>query len=157
MPLRQRPGDPSLALGFQRDLNRSDSDSSLFLSQSESQRTYISKPLPPKPLPQQGHSSNESRAPIDSPMIMSYGLEKSSSLGELRGGGSPALAPAYSTHSLCPASFDPDVRSGKGDSRVPHMQAKKSPLEEDSCFTGEEIDSGNGRKKHTFKIFKKRK
>uniref|UniRef100_A0A673XCZ6 Stromal interaction molecule 1b n=1 Tax=Salmo trutta TaxID=8032 RepID=A0A673XCZ6_SALTR len=157
MPLRQRPGDPSLALGFQRDLNRSDSDSSLFLSQSESQRTSISKPLPPKPLPQQGHSSNESRAPIDSPMIMSYGLEKSSSLGELHGGGSPALAPAYSTHSLCPASFDPDVRSGKGDSRVPHMQAKKSPLEEDSCFTGEEIDSGNGRKKHTFKIFKKRK
>nr|XP_023824274.1 stromal interaction molecule 1 isoform X2 [Salvelinus alpinus] len=157
MPLRQRPGDPSLALGFQRDLNRSDSDSSLFLSQSESQRTYISKPLPPKPLPQQGHSSNGSRAPIDSPLMMSYGLEKSSSLGELRGGGSPALAPAYSTHSLCPASFDPDARSGKGDSRIPHMQAKKSPLEEDSCFTGEEIDSGNGRKKHTFKIFKKRK
>ncbi|XP_038861939.1 stromal interaction molecule 1-like isoform X1 [Salvelinus namaycush] len=151
MPLRQRPGDPSLALGFQRDLNRSDSDSSLFLSQSESQRTYISKPLPPKPLPQQG------RAPIDSPLMMSYGLEKSSSLGELRGGGSPTLAPAYSTHSLCPASFDPDARSGKGDSRIPHMQAKKSPLEEDSCFTGEEIDSGNGRKKHTFKIFKKRK
>ncbi|XP_041750520.2 stromal interaction molecule 1 isoform X1 [Coregonus clupeaformis] len=159
MPLRQRPGDPSLALGFQRDLNRSDSDSSLFLSQSESQRTYISKPLPlpSKPLPQQGHSSNGSRARIDSPLMMSYGLEKSSSLGELRGGGSPTLAPAYSTHSLCPASFNPDAQLGKGDSRIPNMQAKKSPLEEDSCSTGEEIDSANGRKKHTFTIFKKRK
>ncbi|KAK6316574.1 hypothetical protein J4Q44_G00119740 [Coregonus suidteri] len=159
MPLRQRPGDPSLALGFQRDLNRSDSDSSLFLSQSESQCTYISKPLPlpSKPLPQQGHSSNGSRARIDSPLMMSYGLEKSSSLGELRGGGSPTLAPAYSTHSLCPASFNPDAQSGKGDSRIPNMQAKKSPLEEDSCSTGEEIDSANGRKKHTFTIFKKRK
>uniref|UniRef100_A0A673X501 Stromal interaction molecule 1b n=1 Tax=Salmo trutta TaxID=8032 RepID=A0A673X501_SALTR len=184
LPLVNNPGLPALAaalnldpaflglhpptpqhLILSDDLDDMDEDmmspgtlhSSLFLSQSESQRTSISKPLPPKPLPQQGHSSNESRAPIDSPMIMSYGLEKSSSLGELHGGGSPALAPAYSTHSLCPASFDPDVRSGKGDSRVPHMQAKKSPLEEDSCFTGEEIDSGNGRKKHTFKIFKKRK
>ncbi|CAB1315782.1 unnamed protein product [Coregonus sp. 'balchen'] len=145
MPLRQRPGDPSLALGFQR--------------LSESQRTYISKPLPlpSKPLPQQGHSSNGSRARIDSPLMMSYGLEKSSSLGELRGGGSPTLAPAYSTHSLCPASFNPDAQSGKGDSRIPNMQAKKSPLEEDSCSTGEEIDSANGRKKHTFTIFKKRK
>uniref|UniRef100_A0A8C7MWK7 Stromal interaction molecule 1b n=1 Tax=Oncorhynchus kisutch TaxID=8019 RepID=A0A8C7MWK7_ONCKI len=130
---------------------------SLFLSQSQSQRTSISKTLPPKPLTQQGHSSNGSRAPIDSPLMMSYGLEKSSSLGELRGGGSPALAPAYSTHSLCPASFDPDARSGKEDSRIPHMQAKKSPLEEDSCFTGEGIDLSNERKKHTFKIFKKRK
>uniref|UniRef100_A0A8C7PXI9 Stromal interaction molecule 1b n=1 Tax=Oncorhynchus mykiss TaxID=8022 RepID=A0A8C7PXI9_ONCMY len=130
---------------------------SLFRSQSQSQRTSISKTLPPKPLTQQGHSSNGSRAPIDSPLMMSYGLEKSSSLGELRGGGSPALAPAYSTHSLSPASFDPDARSGKEDSRIPHMQAKKSPLEEDSCFTGEEIDLGNERKKHTFKIFKKRK
>ncbi|XP_020307793.1 stromal interaction molecule 1 isoform X2 [Oncorhynchus kisutch] len=157
MPLRQRPGDPSLSLGYQRDLNWSDSDPSLFLSQSQSQRTSISKTLPPKPLTQQGHSSNGSRAPIDSPLMMSYGLEKSSSLGELRGGGSPALAPAYSTHSLCPASFDPDARSGKEDSRIPHMQAKKSPLEEDSCFTGEGIDLSNERKKHTFKIFKKRK
>ncbi|XP_052347669.1 stromal interaction molecule 1-like isoform X2 [Oncorhynchus keta] len=157
MPLRQRPGDPSLALGYQRDLNWSDSDPSLFLSQSQSQRTSISKTLPPKPLTQQGHSSNGSRAPIESPLMMSYGLEKSSSLGELRGGGSPALAPAYSTHSLCPASFDPDARSGKEDSRIPHMQAKKSPLEEDSCFTGEGIDLSNERKKHTFKIFKKRK
>uniref|UniRef100_A0A8C7PY45 Stromal interaction molecule 1b n=1 Tax=Oncorhynchus mykiss TaxID=8022 RepID=A0A8C7PY45_ONCMY len=157
MPLRQRPGDPSLALGYQRDLNWPDSDPSLFRSQSQSQRTSISKTLPPKPLTQQGHSSNGSRAPIDSPLMMSYGLEKSSSLGELRGGGSPALAPAYSTHSLSPASFDPDARSGKEDSRIPHMQAKKSPLEEDSCFTGEEIDLGNERKKHTFKIFKKRK
>uniref|UniRef100_A0A8C8CK41 Stromal interaction molecule 1b n=1 Tax=Oncorhynchus tshawytscha TaxID=74940 RepID=A0A8C8CK41_ONCTS len=120
-------------------------------------RTSISKTLPPKPLTQQGHSSNGSRAPIDSPLMMSYGLEKSSSLGELRGGGSPALAPAYSTHSLCPASFDPDARSGKEDSRIPHMQAKKSPLEEDSCFAGEGIDLSNERKKHTFKIFKKRK
>ncbi|XP_064794239.1 stromal interaction molecule 1-like isoform X2 [Oncorhynchus masou masou] len=149
MPLRQRPGDPSLALGYQRDLNWSDSDPSLFQSQSQSQRTSISKTLPPKHLTQQ--------APIDSPLMMSYGLEKSSSLGELRGGGSPALAPAYSTHSLCPASFDPDARSGKGDSRIPHMQAKKSALEEDNCFTSEEIDLGNERKKHTFKIFKKRK
>uniref|UniRef100_A0A8C8ELR5 Stromal interaction molecule 1b n=1 Tax=Oncorhynchus tshawytscha TaxID=74940 RepID=A0A8C8ELR5_ONCTS len=139
------------------DLNWSDSDPSLFLSQSQSQRTSISKTLPPKPLTQQGHSSNGSRAPIDSPLMMSYGLEKSSSLGELRGGGSPALAPAYSTHSLCPASFDPDARSGKEDSRIPHMQAKKSPLEEDSCFAGEGIDLSNERKKHTFKIFKKRK
>uniref|UniRef100_A0A8C7PWC5 Stromal interaction molecule 1b n=1 Tax=Oncorhynchus mykiss TaxID=8022 RepID=A0A8C7PWC5_ONCMY len=119
--------------------------------------SVLDRTLPPKPLTQQGHSSNGSRAPIDSPLMMSYGLEKSSSLGELRGGGSPALAPAYSTHSLSPASFDPDARSGKEDSRIPHMQAKKSPLEEDSCFTGEEIDLGNERKKHTFKIFKKRK
>uniref|UniRef100_A0A8C7PXD2 Stromal interaction molecule 1b n=1 Tax=Oncorhynchus mykiss TaxID=8022 RepID=A0A8C7PXD2_ONCMY len=151
MPLRQRPGDPSLALGYQRLV---EAHPEVLRARD---RTSISKTLPPKPLTQQGHSSNGSRAPIDSPLMMSYGLEKSSSLGELRGGGSPALAPAYSTHSLSPASFDPDARSGKEDSRIPHMQAKKSPLEEDSCFTGEEIDLGNERKKHTFKIFKKRK
>uniref|UniRef100_A0A8C7J8S3 Stromal interaction molecule 1b n=1 Tax=Oncorhynchus kisutch TaxID=8019 RepID=A0A8C7J8S3_ONCKI len=157
MPLRQRPGDPSLSLGYQRlveahpeVLRARDVVYNLPAHPSPTLTSFAATPL-------QGHSSNGSRAPIDSPLMMSYGLEKSSSLGELRGGGSPALAPAYSTHSLCPASFDPDARSGKEDSRIPHMQAKKSPLEEDSCFTGEGIDLSNERKKHTFKIFKKRK
>ncbi|XP_046894766.1 stromal interaction molecule 1-like [Hypomesus transpacificus] len=164
MPLRQRPGDPALALGSQRDLNRSDSDSSLPLSQSESQRSYGSRATPPKQLPLlSGLTSNGSRPRVshgDSPFAASCGLEKSSSLGELRG--SHALSSSYSTHSLCPSALDPDPTAptpglGKVNSRIPHLGAKKGTLEEDSYSTGEENDSAGGRKRSTFKIFKKRK
>ncbi|XP_062341926.1 stromal interaction molecule 1-like isoform X7 [Osmerus eperlanus] len=159
MPLRQRPGDPTLALGSQRDLNRSDSDSSLPLSQSESQRSYGSRATSPKQL--SGLTSNGSRPRVshgDSPFATSCGLEKSSSLGELRG--SHVLCSSYSTHSLCPSALDPDPTApglGKMTSRIPHLGAKKGTLEEDSYSTGEENDSAGGRKRSTFKIFKKRK
>ncbi|XP_062341921.1 stromal interaction molecule 1-like isoform X2 [Osmerus eperlanus] len=151
---RQRPRSGSFG-----DLNRSDSDSSLPLSQSESQRSYGSRATSPKQL--SGLTSNGSRPRVshgDSPFATSCGLEKSSSLGELRG--SHVLCSSYSTHSLCPSALDPDPTApglGKMTSRIPHLGAKKGTLEEDSYSTGEENDSAGGRKRSTFKIFKKRK
>lgn len=155
---------------FLRDImNRSGSDSSLHsslpLSHSESPRAYGSKTLllSSKPFAQQGYSSNGGRprvSGVDGPFMMSCGnLEKSSSLGELRG--SPALATSYSTRSLCTSSPDPDMLGstpGKGSSQIPQNPIKKNLLEEDNSSTGEETDSASGRKKHPFnKIFKKRK
>lgn len=70
-----------------------------------------------------------------------------------------AHSPAESTRSL--SSTEPETPSptwAKGAAtRIPQLAAKKSPLEEDSGSTGEDTDSAAGRKKHTFKIFKKQK
>ncbi|KAM6987002.1 stromal interaction molecule 1-like [Aplochiton taeniatus] len=158
MPLRQRAGDPTLTLGSQR----SDSDSSLPRSQSESPRTYGSKAQLSKPRPPQGHASNGGRAPYVSSsdgagFIKSCGLEKSSSLGELRG--SSALSSSFSTQSLCPSAWDPDLGGfpGRATSRAPHGPSHRSPLEDDGGSTGEETDSTSTRKKLPFKIFKKKK
>ncbi|XP_047463524.1 stromal interaction molecule 1-like isoform X2 [Mugil cephalus] len=90
MPLRQRVGDPAAMFSSQRDImNRSDSDSALPLSHSESRGVYSSKPhpLPSRLHPLQGTGGG--------------GLEKSSSLGELRGISPSVLASASSTRSLC--------------------------------------------------------
>ncbi|KAJ8412442.1 hypothetical protein AAFF_G00127780 [Aldrovandia affinis] len=176
MSLRQRHIDPQLAGGSQRDLNRSDSDSSLCLSQSSDQlrlaSAFASKGHPlAKPVsllhghhtPNGGNRLQESGA--DSPLMMkkAYGIEKSASLGEINTG-LAGLSQSESSRSLSPTSTDPDTPSPMGPggvrgngSRIPQLSSKKSPLEEDSGSTGEDTDSTASRKKHTFKIFKKQK
>ncbi|KAG7321595.1 hypothetical protein KOW79_014453 [Hemibagrus wyckioides] len=186
MSLRQRHIDPQLALGSQRDLNRSDSDSSLSVSQTSDQlRLSLSSKTPPmKPtsLLHGSYSRSEESAPFhtpnggnrvadstgspdagsDSPILMKkiYSMGKSASMSEIHG------SISESSRSLSPNSTEPDTPSPtalpglatlKGGSRIPQISSKKSPLEEDSYSTGEDTDS-TSRKKHTpFKIFKKQK
>ncbi|KAF3693174.1 Stromal interaction molecule 1 Precursor [Channa argus] len=186
MSLRQRHIDPPLAIGSQRDLNRSDSDSSLSLSQvGDRLSAYTSKSHLIKPTslvhglsgraedaislhahtPNGGNRSHEGShtEPVpDSPILMKtvYDMETSPSLGEIN-------SLSESSHSFSPNSTEPDTPSPvggqpgamgvKGSSRIPQLSSKKSPLEEDSGSTGEDTDSNASRKKHTFKIFKKQK
>ncbi|XP_019943949.1 stromal interaction molecule 1a isoform X2 [Paralichthys olivaceus] len=168
------------------DLNRSDSDSSLSLSQvGDRLSAYSSKGHLIKPTslihglsgrsedaislhahtPNGGnrvHESSPGEPVIDSPILMKkgYGMEESLSLGEIN-------SLSESSRSFSPNSTEPDTPSPTGgqlgaigpkvNSRIPQLSAKKSPLEEDSGSTGEETDSAASRKKHTFKIFKKQK
>ncbi|XP_040901802.1 stromal interaction molecule 1a isoform X2 [Toxotes jaculatrix] len=206
MSLRQRHIDPQLAMGSQRlvescllagqqgegtpyatrDLNRSDSDSSLSLSQvGDRLSAYSSKGHLIKPTslmhglsgrtedaislhahtPNGGnriHEGSPTEHVPDSPILMKkvYGMEKSPSLGEIN-------SLSESSRSLSPNSTEPDTPSPtggqlgalgpKGNSRIPQLSSKKSPLEEDSGSTGEDTDSTASRKKHTFKIFKKQR
>ncbi|XP_047449526.1 stromal interaction molecule 1a isoform X3 [Mugil cephalus] len=179
MSLRQRHIDPQLAMGSQRDLNRSDSDSSLSLSQvGDRLSAYSSKGHLIKPTslmqslssdvislhahtPNGGHRFHEgtpAEMASDSPILMKdlYGMEKSPSIGEIN-------SLSESSRSFSPNSTEPDTPSPTGaagakvSSRIPQLSSKKSPLEEDSGSTGEETDSTASRKKHTFKIFKKQR
>ncbi|XP_028319898.1 stromal interaction molecule 1a isoform X2 [Gouania willdenowi] len=187
MSLRQRHIDPQLATGSQRDLNRSDSDSSLSLSQvGDRLAAYSTKGLLIKPTSLMHGFSNRADDTVslysltsnggnrvhdvgpaelvsDSPIVMKkmYGLEKSPSYGEIN-------SLSESSRSLSPYSTEPDTPSptggqtvvapaSKANSRIPHLSSKKSPLEEDSGSTGEDTDSTASRKKNTFKIFKKQK
>ncbi|XP_077396546.1 stromal interaction molecule 1a isoform X2 [Festucalex cinctus] len=159
MSLRQRHIDPHLALSSQRDLNRSDSDSSLSLSQVGDRLSALgSKGLLMKPtsllhgLPNGGSRIHEAAERLpDSPILMKRAQQEAAE----------AHSPAESTRSL--SSTEPETPSptwaagAKAGTRIPQLSAKKSPLEEDSGSTGEDTDSTAGRKKHTFKIFKKQK
>ncbi|XP_068571306.1 stromal interaction molecule 1a isoform X2 [Cebidichthys violaceus] len=180
MSLRQRHIDPQLAMGSQRDLNRSDSDSSLSLSQvGDRLSAYSSKGHLIKPTslihglsgraddavslhahtPNGGNRISPTEPSPDSPILMKkvYGTEQSPSLGEIN-------SLSESSRSLSPNSTEPDTPSptggqpgAKGNTRIPQLSSKKSPLEEDSGSTGEDTDSTASRKKHTFKIFKKQR
>ncbi|XP_056296702.1 stromal interaction molecule 1a isoform X3 [Pseudoliparis swirei] len=158
------------------DLNRSDSESSLSLSQvGDRLSAYSSKGHLVKPAallhdtaslyahtPNGGNRVHEVGPPEpahDSPILMKkmYGTEQSPSPGEVN-------SLSESSRSLSPNSTEPDTPSptggqpaAKGSSRIPQLSSKKSPLEEDSGSTGEDTDSTASRKKHTFKIFKKQK
>ncbi|XP_078101744.1 stromal interaction molecule 1a isoform X1 [Sander vitreus] len=168
------------------DLNRSDSDSSLSLSQvGDRLSAYSSKGHLIKPTslmhgisgrgddtvslhahtPNGGnriHEVSPAEPVPDSPILMKkvYGIEQSPSLGEIN-------SLSESSRSFSPNSTEPDTPSptggqpgavgAKGNSRIPQLSSKKSPLEEDSGSTGEDTDSTASRKKHTFKIFKKQK
>ncbi|XP_029302049.1 stromal interaction molecule 1a isoform X2 [Cottoperca gobio] len=186
MSLRQRHIDAQLAMGSQRELNRSDSDSSLSLSQvGDRLSAYSSKGHLIKPVslmhglsgraddigslhaytPNGGNRIHEV-SPVepvhDSPILMKkmYGMEQTPSLGEIN-------SLSESSRSLSPNSTEPDTPSPTGgqpgavgakvNSRIPQLSSKKSPLEEDSGSTGEDTDSTASRKKHTFKIFKKQR
>ncbi|XP_044077264.1 stromal interaction molecule 1-like isoform X4 [Siniperca chuatsi] len=156
MPLRQRMGDPALTFSSQRDImNRSDSDSALPLSPDESRGLYGSKPflVSSRLHPLQGQGSGAGGA---------GGLEKSSSLGELRGSAAATLAPSCSTRSLCvtsdatdaPPVFSYSASSGSGRGPGLQLPARRSPAEEDG---GEESESSSGRRRNAFnKIFKKK-
>ncbi|XP_020823316.1 stromal interaction molecule 1 isoform X3 [Phascolarctos cinereus] len=99
--------------------------------------------------------------------LQNHGLEKAYSVGELGpiglGGGGPLHSDSSRSHS--PSSPEPDTPSPVGDSRahhgrntrIPHLAGKKHAGEEDSGSTGEETDSGQGKKKFPLKIFKKPK
>ncbi|KAG9351824.1 hypothetical protein JZ751_023075 [Albula glossodonta] len=183
-PMDSLPGLPptgavrSKRSGSFGDLNRSDSDSSLCLSQSADQlrlsSAFASKGLPIKPISllHGHHTPNGGNRPhlegvADSPLMMkkAYGIEKSASLGEINTG-LAGLSQSESSRSLSPTSTEADtpsplgpggiMRGGVG-TRIPQLSSKKSPLEEDSGSTGEDTDSVASRKKHTFKIFKKQK
>ncbi|XP_061733312.1 stromal interaction molecule 1a isoform X4 [Nerophis ophidion] len=181
MSLRQRHIDPHLALSSQRDLSRSDSDSSLSLSQmgdrlsAFSSRGHLIKPTAllhglslhdatslHAYTPNGGNRPHEGgeHAP-DSPILMRrmYGTDATPGPGELN-------SPTESSRSFSPNSTEPETPSptgsggqagAKANSRIPQLSSKKSPLEEDSASTGDDTDATAGRKKHTFKIFKKQK
>ncbi|XP_034461138.1 stromal interaction molecule 1a isoform X2 [Hippoglossus hippoglossus] len=186
MSLRQRHIDPQLAMGSQRDLNRSDSDSSLSLSQvGDRLSAYSSKGHLIKPTSlmhgmssrsedalslhahtlnggNRVHESSPGETVTDSPVLVKkvYSMEESPSMGEIN-------SLSESSRSFSPNSTEPDTPSPTGgqlgaagpkvNSRIPQLSSKKSPLEEDSGSTGEETDSTASRKKHTFKIFKKQR
>ncbi|XP_029963870.1 stromal interaction molecule 1a isoform X2 [Salarias fasciatus] len=161
------------------DLNRSESDSSLSLSQvGDRLAAYSSKGHLIKPTsllyglsgdtislhgytPNGGnriHEGGHADLVPESPILMKklHGTEKSPSLGEIN-------SLSESSRSLSPNSTEPDTPSPTGaiglkaNTRIPQLSSKKSPLEEDSGSTGEDTDSTASRKKHTFKIFKKQK
>ncbi|KAL7982853.1 hypothetical protein Chor_013459 [Crotalus horridus] len=159
------------------DLVHSDSDSSIpYLS--DHPRAAISMPklrpgLLNKPAEEQQHQTEpgESESPLTMkkvPVLNHHGgLEKAASLGEL---GPVGARSRDSSRSHSPSSTEPDtpsppangrtalsLLSGKANSRIPHLAAKKTGTagEEDSGSTGEETDSGPGKKKFPLKIFKK--
>ncbi|XP_077063910.1 stromal interaction molecule 1a isoform X4 [Siphateles boraxobius] len=139
MSLRQRHIDPQLALGSQRDLNRSDSDSSLCISQTGEQLrlSYSSKNFPVKPtsLIYGPHSRFEEGAHShthnggnrihdggvsldggsDSPILMKkvYGIEKSASMSEILSS-QAVMSMSESSRSLSPNSTEPDTPSPTG-------------------------------------------
>ncbi|XP_036005451.1 stromal interaction molecule 1a isoform X1 [Fundulus heteroclitus] len=168
------------------DLNRSDSDSSLSLSQvGDRLSAYSSKGHLIKPtsliygLPGRAddtvslqslnfnggnriYEGGAAEAVSGSPILMKEipHMEKSPSLGEINN-------LSESSRSFSPNSTEPDTPSptggqagvpgAKGSSRIPQLSTKKSPLEEDSGSTGEDTDPSVIRKKHPFKIFKRQK
>nr|XP_041575058.1 stromal interaction molecule 1 isoform X8 [Taeniopygia guttata] len=109
--------------------------------------------------------------PPESPMAMkkmmmvNHGMEKSSSLGEIShpAAGKPSHSDSSRSHS--PSSTEPDTPSpisdcrpgGARNTRIPQLAAKKSPGDEDSSLTGDEVDLGQSKKKFPLKIFKKPK
>ncbi|XP_066555762.1 stromal interaction molecule 1 isoform X3 [Amia ocellicauda] len=155
MSLRQRHIDPQLAMGSQRELNRSDSDSSLS-QPSEQQRlsaSYGSKghPLKPTSLLHGGAARGEDTASLhshtpnggnrvqegglwteatgDSPLAIKkvYGMEKSASLGEINSA-LVGLSQSESSHSLSPSSTDPDTPSPTADAKAGAAGGKGSRI-----------------------------
>lgn len=136
-----------------RDLNHSDSDSSLSMCQySESQRGSSTALGNRSAFSRPNGGGNGS---TDSPIFpkRTFGMEKCASLGEIHSQSS-CLSSATSTRSLNTPPGDIDGRVGGKSSR-----GKKSPGEEDSASTGEDADvSSSSRKKHTFsRLFQKQK
>uniref|UniRef100_A0A8C7TRU7 Stromal interaction molecule 1a n=1 Tax=Oncorhynchus mykiss TaxID=8022 RepID=A0A8C7TRU7_ONCMY len=141
MSLRQRHMDSQLAMGSQRELNRSDSDSSLSLSQigdrlsAYSSKGHLVKPtsfLYGQPVrsasdepslhahtPNGGNRVHEGGAlaePVtESPILMKkvYSIEKSASLGEMNVG-LVGMSMSESSRSLSPNSTDADTPSPTG-------------------------------------------
>lgn len=126
-------------------MNRSDSDSALPLSHDESRGAYSSKQ----------YFLSSRLHPLKDPgsWVGGGGLEKSSSLGELRGTSGHALASSCSTRSLCVTSDAASSSSGRG--KGVQLPSGRSPAEEDG---GEESESSGSRRRNAFnKIFKKKR
>lgn len=147
----------SLSLPLRDMMNRSDSDSALPLAHGETQGHYSSKPflLSSRLHPLQGHRSWVGGG---------GGLEKSSSLGELRGSSAAVLAASCSTRSLCVpsdavelplalASSASSSSSGNGQGMGVQLVARRSPTED----RGEDGESTSSRRRNAFNnIFKKK-
>ncbi|KAM3601789.1 uncharacterized protein V6R79_018977 [Siganus canaliculatus] len=169
-PVRQRMTDSSVTFGSQRDImNRSDSDSALPLSHGESRSLYGSKPFLLSsrlhPLQAPGCGPVGAAGGVGGG-VGGGGLEKSSSLVELRGSPATAtaLAASCSTRSLCttstavdgPLGFSSSASSSSSSGRGMGVQlpARRSPVEEDG---GEESEPTSSRRRNAFnKIFKKK-
>ncbi|XP_018586224.1 stromal interaction molecule 1b isoform X1 [Scleropages formosus] len=167
MPLRQRHFDAQLAAGSQRELNRSDSDSSLCLTKAAEQQqrltsSYGSKGHLFKPAsflhshpPSHGHTPNGGNrrqeggdwpeGGPDSPLMMKMmygGMEKSASLGEISSG-TAALVLSESSRSLSPTSTEPDTPSPSGAQLVPGGKASSRIPQLSSKKSPLEEDSGS--------------
>ncbi|XP_060792226.1 stromal interaction molecule 1b isoform X2 [Neoarius graeffei] len=146
-----RPQHADPVLSSQRDLNHSDSDSSLCQS-NESQRG-LSTALGSRSVLSRPNGGGNSLT--DSPVFAkrTFGMEKCASLGEIHSQSS-GLSSSTSTRSLSTPPADRDGPTGGKSSR-----GKKSPGDEDSASMGEDADvSSSGRKKNTFsRLFHKQK
>uniref|UniRef100_A0A8C5M3Z5 STIM1/2 Orai1-activating region domain-containing protein n=1 Tax=Leptobrachium leishanense TaxID=445787 RepID=A0A8C5M3Z5_9ANUR len=178
--LRQRQVDPQLALGSQRDLSRSDSDSSIphmsdfrisSLSKLPSSKP-TSLPRPLEELPSSTQTINGGHRHLEMASIGTLQerlsqspetklTEKSSSLSEISLAGT---AQSDDSRSHSPSSTETETPSPGADSkhnskgtRIPQLAGKKNQGEDDSGSTGEENDPSSGKKKLTLKIFKKPK
>ncbi|XP_056344847.1 stromal interaction molecule 1 isoform X2 [Oenanthe melanoleuca] len=113
------------------------------------------------------HRLPESPAAMKRVPVANHGMEKCCSLGEISH--PPAAAGRASSHSdssrsHSPSSTEPDTpspisdcRPGARNTRIPQLANKKSPGDEDSSLTGDEVDPGQSKKKFPLKIFKKPK
>ncbi|KAM9320909.1 stromal interaction molecule 1 [Gastrophryne carolinensis] len=178
--LRQRHTDSGLStLGSQRDLSRSDSDSSIpYVSEPRLSKIPSSKlsqkALEELPSSSQTHNggnrhlelassgSLQQRLP-ETPQLEKKLMEKSPSLGEISMVGT-VQSHSDSSRSHSPSSTETDTPSPITESkqnhkstRIPQLAGKKNQGEEDSGSTGEETDLGSGKKKMTLSIFKKSK
>ncbi|CAI5642470.1 unnamed protein product [Oreochromis niloticus] len=163
MPLRQRIGDPAQnTFSSQSDImNRSDSDSTLPLSHSDPRGQHSSKSFL---LTSRLHPLQDPGSRLGT-RGGGGGLEKSSSLGELRGISAAVLASACSTRSLCITSDATDgtavfssstSSSSSGSARGTGLQVptRKGGVEEDA---GEDGESSGSRRRNAFnKLFKKK-
>ncbi|NXF67797.1 STIM1 protein, partial [Ciccaba nigrolineata] len=108
---------------------------------------------------------SESPVVMKKMMMVNHGMEKSSSLGEISHPTAGKHSHSDSSRSHSPSSTDPDTPSpisdcrpgGAKSTRIPQLAAKKSPGDEDSSLTGDEVDLGQSKKKFPLKIFKKPK
>uniref|UniRef100_A0A8C1T2Q8 Stromal interaction molecule 1b n=1 Tax=Cyprinus carpio TaxID=7962 RepID=A0A8C1T2Q8_CYPCA len=138
------------------DLNRSESDSSLSMSQYGDAQRCTSTPLYSKLSRSNGGSST------DSPLLQkkTFGMEKCASLGEIHSQPT-SLNSVDSMRSLIYTSEQdgPSLPGGKGGSRISQITGKKILVDEDSGSTGDDAEgSSTGRKKTAFtKLFKRPK
>ncbi len=136
-------------------MNRSESDSSLSMSQYGDARRYTPTPLYNNLSKSNGGSST------DSPLLQkkTFGMEKCSSLGEIHSQPSSFTSVDSMRSLIYTAEQDGlSLPTGKGSSRISQITGKKNLGEEDSGSTGDDTEgSSTGRKKHTFKLFKRPK
>ncbi|KAG6923622.1 stromal interaction molecule 1 [Chelydra serpentina] len=164
--VRQRVVDPQHSLGSQRDLTRSDSDSS-FLYMSDHQRIPGSAPKLLARLPLLARSAEEAagcnggskqgEAPslgalqerlAESPgvakkmMVLNHGMEKSASLGEISHPTAGRQSQSNSSRSHSPSSTEPETPSPVSDSRPGNAKNTRIPQLAGKKNAGEE-DSGS--------------
>lgn len=176
--LRQRHTDsPHSTLGSQRDLSRSESESSIPYmgdarlpkipsAKSSLSHRALEEPPSSSQTPNGGNRQLETSSSggalqrlSDSPQ-----LDKSCSLGEISSAAGMGQHHSDSSRSHSPSSTDADTPSPGTESkynhskstRIPQLAAKKNPGDEDSGSTGDD-DPNSGKKKLTLNLFKKPK